>query len=93
MKKIFAVLLTLILLCACLTGCGNRAGVFDRGEFNFTHIHFTDAVEGHCATVTKWYDNESSGIEVKTKEYGSLFLSESTYIMIEDAENCPYCGK
>ena len=34
-----------------------------------------------------------SGIEVKTKEFGAMFFSEGTYVMIEDAADCPFCGK
>jgi hypothetical protein len=48
-------------------------------------------VEGKCATVIQWYDN-SEGIEVQTREYGSLFLSEGSYILVEDGSRCPYCN-
>ena len=36
----------------------------------------------------KWYESES-GIEVTTKELGSIFASEGTYILVED--KCPIC--
>lgn len=85
MKKLIAI----CLICAfMLVGCGNMSMGF--GSFNFKKIHL-DTHEGvKCLTVEKWYENES-GIEVKTKEVGNIFISEgTTYIMIEDV--CPFCG-
>lgn len=79
-----------IAIMACtLTSCGNM-DVVGIGNFNFEHIHFTDMTEGHCATVLSWIDNDN-GIEVKTQEYGSVFLSEGSYILFESGERCPYC--
>jgi hypothetical protein len=91
MKKITAVLLTLILLCACLAGCGNSA-VFDPGNFKFYHIHTFTYTDKHCFTVEKWWDI-ATGIEVKTKENGTLYFSEGNYVLVENAESCPYCGE
>jgi hypothetical protein len=89
MKKIFALVLTLV-LCLSLCACGNESwGV---GNYNFTHVHFFDGVEGKCATVSSWHDNEL-GCEVYTKEYGSIYLSEGTYLLIEDGAKCPYCSE
>lgn len=90
MKRIIALILALIAICVIFCSCGNRA--IGYGNFTFKHIHFSDAVEGHCATIEKWYDNEQ-GIEVKTKEFGSMYLSEGSYILIEDGTHCPYCSK
>lgn len=89
MKKILTFIVCLVLLCACLTGCGNKA-LISPGNYNFTHIHFTDMTSGHCATIEKWWDNEQ-GIEVKTKEYGYLYCSEGSYILLESGSKCPYC--
>lgn len=80
----------LVMLSVLLCSCGNQ-NVFGLGNFTFRHIHFTDMVEGKCATVIQWYDN-SEGIEVQTQEYGSLFLSEGSYILVEDGSRCPYCN-
>ena len=86
MKKIILLFCTLITICLC--SCGNMSmGI---GSYTFEHVHFSDAVEGHCATVEKWYDNET-GIEVKTKEYGALYLSEGSYQLISNGQACPYC--
>ena len=89
MKRIIVVMLLICTLLLC--SCGNMSMGF--GNFNFTHVHFSDGTpdSAHCATVEKWYDSEGSGIEVKTREYGALFLAEGTYILFEDAKNCPYC--
>lgn len=89
MKKIVVVSLVIILLtCFLLSACGNMS--LGLGTYDFTHVHFSDCQESHCATVEKWYD-DSTGIEVLTKEYGSIFLSEGTYILFVDGEHCPYC--
>ena len=79
-----------VILAACflMSGCSNMSmGI---GSYTFRHVHFSDAVSGHCATVEKWYDN-STGVEVKTSEYGPIFLSEGSYAMFNDASKCPYC--
>lgn len=89
MKRIWTILLVVVIMLSTLTACGNRSIGF--GNYSFKHIHFTDAVEGHCATVEKWYENEGGGIEVKTTEHGAIFCSEGTYILIEDGAKCPYC--
>ena len=91
MKRIFAVVIAVLLILGtmfCLTGCGNMS--MGPGNYTFTHVHFSDATEGYCGTVEKWYDNET-GVEATTKEYGSMFLSEGSYIMFSDQDKCPYC--
>jgi hypothetical protein len=55
-------------------------------------VHFTDNVEGHCATISSWHDN-TTGIELHTVECGSMFLSEGSYILFESAGDCPFCGE
>lgn len=89
MKKILALVICLVIITTCLVSCGNKA-IFNIGEFSFKHIHFTDMTKGHCATVEKWYDN-AEGCEVKTTEFGSIYCSEGSYILFEDASKCPYC--
>lgn len=86
-KKIIALVLCLICLVTVFTGCGNMSmGI---GNYSYEHIHFFDRQDGYCATIEKWYDC-STGIEVKTKEYGSIFLAEGTYMLFENT--CPYCS-
>ena len=90
MKKILALIICLTIATLCLASCGNKAFI-SPGNFNFTHIHFTDMAEGHCATIEKWWDNEE-GIEVRTREYGYLYCSEGSYILFETGTKCPYCN-
>ena len=89
MKKVIALVLVLIMVLT-LSACGNMNYGF--GNYSFKHAHFTDAVGGHCATVEKWYERGSRGIEIKTKEYGTIWCSEGTYIIFESGEKCPYCN-
>ena len=82
-KRIILMIMTTTML---LTGCGNMAlGI---GNYTFKKIHVDTHNYNGCFTVEKWHDNES-GIEVKTKEVGSLYLAEGMYMLIED--ECPFC--
>ena len=88
MRKFIAIILAMVLALS-LSACGNESwGV---GNYTFTHVHISDAVEGHCATVNSWHDNES-GIELHTKEFGNIYLSEGTYMLFNDGSDCPFCG-
>ncbi len=58
------------------------------GNFNFRRIHVDTYHYSGCLTVEKWYD-ATNGIEVKTKEAGSMYLAEGMYMLIED--ECPFC--
>ena len=86
MKKILIVVLMIGIMIASLTGCGNMSWGF--GNFTFEKIHVDTHNYSGCFTVEKWYDN-SNGIEVKTKEAGSMYLAEGMYMLIEDV--CPFC--
>lgn len=85
MKKIFSILVIVILifvLCSCNMSMGF-------GNFEFKKIHIDTYNYSGCFTVEKWHDN-STGIEVKTKEAGSMYFSEGTYFLISD--DCPFCN-
>lgn len=85
-----AVILILSILSVLLISCGNMS--VGPGNYNFKHIHFADySGNAVCATVEKWYDN-TTGIEVRTIEYGALYFSEGTYFLIEDKAYCPFCS-
>ena len=58
------------------------------GTYTFRKVHVDTYHHEGCYTIEKWYEN-ATGIEVRTKEVGSMFLSEGTYILI--AEECPFC--
>lgn len=86
MKRLFVILALGAIAIISITG-------FELfGNYSFYHVHISDKIESHCATVSKWYNN-SNGLEVNTEEYGSMFLSEGTYQLFENAEKCPYCAE
>ena len=89
MKKIIAILLATIMIFT-FAACGNENWGF--GNYNWKHVHFSDAIEGHCATISSWHDN-TTGIEIHTVECGSMFLSEGSYILFESSVDCPFCGE
>ena len=86
MKKILAIALVLIMALTMFVGCGNKS--IGLGNFTFKKIHVDTYHYSGCLTVEKWYDQET-GIEVKTKEAGSIFLAEGMYMLIKD--ECPFC--
>ena len=90
MKKIFAMVICLMMVLALCTGCGNENWGF--GNYNFTHVHVSDGVDGYCATIKNWHDNER-GIELHTEEFGNVYLSEGTYALFEYGQNCPFCNQ
>ena len=85
MKKLCLLLVNAILILA-LVSCGNHS--IGLGNYSYKKIHIDTYHFSGCYTVEKWYESES-GIEVKTKEVGSIFASEGTYILVED--KCPIC--
>ena len=85
-KLLKVIVITAILL--GLTGCGNK-DFWGVGHFTFRKIHIINPDgEDICLTVKQWTESEIV-IEVDTEEYGPLFLSEGTYIMVSDV--CPIC--
>lgn len=89
MKKFLAIVLVTLVIVGILSGCNMGVGV---GNFTFTHLHLDTYHDTGCYTVDKWYDAKN-GIEVKTKEIGSIFCSEGTYILLENEDDCPFCNK
>ena len=88
MKKFIILIMMLTLTLLPLTGCSNMSlGI---GNYNFRKVHIsTPGGFDKCYELDNWYDNER-GCEVKLKNGSSLFLSEGTYILVEDY--CPICG-
>lgn len=73
----------IVSLCSC-----NNAPI---GGFKFEHVYIeTYKTDGQCYTVESWTDSES-GIELKTKEIGRVFISEGNYILFAESKDCPYC--
>ena len=89
MKKIVCILLVCLMVLG-LCACGNENWGF--GNYNFTHVHVSDGVDGYCATIKSWHDNER-GIELHTEEFGNVYLSEGTYALFEYRQNCPFCNQ
>lgn len=87
MKKIIAIVVLAAMCMVMLTGCNMSMGI---GNLSFEKVHVDTYHYSGCFTINKWHDNES-GIEVNTKEAGSMFFSEGTYVLIED--DCPFCGE
>ena len=69
-----------------LTGCNKAYGI---GNYSFKKIHIDMDGVSCCLDIKSWHDTDGAGIEANTKDYGSLFLSEGTYILVED--ECPIC--
>jgi len=87
MKKVLRTVLVIFLLLG-LTGCGNK-DLWGFGHYTFTRIHILNPDgEDVCLEVKQWTESDV-GIEVDTVEYGPLFLSEGTYIMVN--QTCPFC--
>ena len=84
MRKLLSILL-LVSLALLLISCNQSMGF---GNLTYNKIHIDTHSFSGCYTVEKWYESEN-GIEVKTKELGSIFASEGTYILVED--KCPVC--
>ena len=85
-RKIIVMSMLILTSVTMLTGCGNMS--LGLGNYTYRKVHVNTYHDSECFTINKWYDNER-GIEVNTKEIGSMFLSEGTYLLIED--ECPFC--
>lgn len=85
MKRLIAFVMVMVLM-VILCGCNMSLGL---GSLSFEKAHVDTYNYSGCFTVEKWYENET-GIEVKTKEAGNLFLSEGTYFLI--GKDCPFCS-
>lgn len=85
MKKRFIALIAATTI--MLMGCGNMS--LGLGNYTFKKIHVDTYHYTGCFTVEKWHDN-TSGIEVLTKEAGSMYLAEGMYMLLED--ECPFCA-
>ena len=88
MKKFIAIALVLVMALSMFAGCGNMS--VGLGKFTFRKIHVDTHHYSGCLGVEKWYENES-GIEVKTKEFGNIYLAEGMYVLIEN--KCPFCAE
>lgn len=89
MKRIITFIAVIIFIILMITSCGNHS--IGLGSYTFEKVHICDHFGNYNhATIEKWYENDT-GIELNTKEYGSMFLSEGTYILYNG--RCPVCGE
>lgn len=89
MKRTIVMVAIVLVATIILSSCGNMS--FGLGNFDFERVHiFTHDGHDRCLAIKKWHDNET-GIEIETKDFGALFLSEGTYMLCEN--ECPICGK
>ena len=85
MKTKFIALMCIII--TMLAGCNKAYGF---GSYSFKKVHIEMNGYSCCFDVKSWHDTEGTGIEVNVKDYGAMFLSEGTYILVED--ECPICN-
>lgn len=84
--RIIAIIALIIIIVVCFCGCGNMS--LGLGNYEFNKVHVDTYHYSGCLEVEKWYD-VSTGIEIRTENGESLFLSEGTYMLVED--ECPFC--
>ena len=75
-----------------LMGCNMDT---DPGSYSFHAVHIYGWDEwnknaGRDVEIKSWRDVEM-GIEVNTEDYGAMFLSEGTYILLSRIGYCPIC--
>lgn len=84
--RVIAIIALIVIIVVCLCGCGNMS--LGLGNYEFNKVHVDTYHYSGCLEIEKWYD-VSTGIEIRTKSGESLFLSEGTYMLVED--KCPFC--
>ena len=85
MKKIISILLIAVVI-FIVTSCNMNPGI---GTYNFKKVHIlSHDGSGKCFEISSWREADV-GCEVKLKTGGSLWLSEGTYILVQD--KCPIC--
>lgn len=88
-KRTIGLILVTCVAGVLLTACGNMS--LGLGNYLFEKVHVDTHHYSGCFTIVEWFDG-GSGIEVLTEEAGSMFLSEGSYVLLEGAEDCPFCG-
>ena len=86
MKKSGIMLLAALAL--PLMGCNMNLGL---GSYSFHAVHIYGFDKDSRDVSIKSWKGWETGIEVNTKDYGSMFLSEGTYILLRGIGDCPIC--
>ena len=83
-KKMLVSLLSLSLLA---TGCETSNSNSKEKDTRYIHsVH-----NNKCYELLEIFYERNSGVTVKVKEYGKLYFSAGTYIIVYD--KCPICDK
>ena len=61
------------------------------GNYQYNHICIIAGDDHQCYEVEKWWDNETSGLEVKIKNGGYIFAAEGTYHIYSQSSDCKFC--
>ena len=89
MRK-FIMFFLIVVLIFSFIACGNKNYGF--GNYTFTHARISDHINAYCVDIDSWHDNDM-GIELHTYEYGNVYVSEGSYILFGNSEDCPFHGK
>ena len=90
MRRIISIVLLCVIVMSLtmLCACNKNIGI---GTYKFTKVHiFIEDGYGSCFDISSWREAEV-GVEVKVSGCGSLWLSEGTYMLVED--KCPICSR
>ena len=88
MRKKFIFLLAVIASLG-LTGCNKQIG-WGSYSFHKVHIQMYGMSEAVHLEIESWQDDDG-GIELKTKNHGTILIGDGTYMMY-DKDECPICG-
>jgi len=88
MKKTIALLMAVAAL--SLSGCNEQVVGWGSLSFHHVHIQMLGQSEPVHLLVTSWR-NDEGGIELKTKNFGTILVGDGTYLAY-DVEECPICG-
>lgn len=83
--KVLMLVIVIMLLTCILAGCNMRLV----GNYKYTRVHIFYPDYEECLKIDSWTDSEM-GIEVDTKKYGNIFISEGHYLLCKD--ECPICS-
>ena len=87
---VLAVLTATILLVACTKVSDNKINIKMLNTTYFPKVHIFGNYND-CLTIKSWYRSSDIGVIVETEEYGELYLSNGTFVLIKD--ECPFCHK
>lgn len=90
MKRVISIALICVILLSvmALCSCNKNIGI---GTYKFKKVHiFIEYGYGTCFDISSWREADV-GVEVKVDGYGSLWLSEGTYMLVGD--KCPICNR